>query len=213
MATDTRERLLSGALDAVRDIGVARASARAIAGRAGVNQALVFYHFGTVDQLLAEACLDETQRRVESYRQVFDTVTSLRELLDVGRRVHAEELAQGNVNVLAQMLAAAHTNELLRDSTKESFRLSVAEIDFVLRRILAGSALAGLVQPRPLAQSIAASFIGIELFEQVDPDGAAGALDELDRLAVIAEAFEELGPVARRAVRARLSRRMARVES
>lgn len=211
MAGDTRERLLSGALDAVRESGVAGASARTIAARASVNQALVFYHFGTVDQLLAEACLDETQRRVESYRNIFDGVKSLRELLDVGRRVHIEELSQGNVNVLAQMLAAAHTNEVLREAAKESFRLWVAEIEFVLRRILMGNALAGVVQPRPLAQSIAAGFIGIELFERIDPDGASRALDELERFAVIAEAFDELGPVARRAVRARLSRHLAKV--
>lgn len=202
---------MAGALDAVRDVGVAGASARAIGAHAGINQALVFYHFGTVDQLLAEACLDETRRRVESYRRYFGAVTSLRELLDVGRRVHAEELAEGNVNVLVKMLAASHTNEVLRDATKESFRLWVAEIEFVLRRILAGSALAGVVQPRPLAQGVAASFIGIELFEQVDPDGAARALSELERLAVIAEAFDELGPVARRAVRARVSRHMTKV--
>lgn len=109
-------------------------------------EALVFYHFGTVDQLLAEACLDETQRRVESCRKIFDGVTSLRELLDVGRRVHAEELTQGNVSVLAQMLAAAHANEVLREATKESFQLWVAEIEFVLRRILAGSALIRMVR-------------------------------------------------------------------
>jgi AcrR family transcriptional regulator len=204
---------MDGALQTIREAGVRDASARTIAARADVNQALVFYHFGSVDQLLAEACRVEATRRVESYRTVFDGVTSLRELLDVGRRIHAEEVAQGNVNVLAQMLASAHANDVLRESTKESFGIWVAEIEFVLRRVLAGSALQGLVQPRPLAQSVAASFIGIELFEQVDPDGASRALEELDRLAVIAEVFEELGPVARRAVRARLSRRVARVGS
>ncbi len=51
MSGDTRERLLAGTISALRDKGIAGISARSIAAAAGVNQALVFYHFGTVEEL------------------------------------------------------------------------------------------------------------------------------------------------------------------
>src|SRR6266496_6821577 len=108
---DTRERLIEGALDALREHGIAGVSARTIAAAAGVNQALVFYHYGSVHELLAAACVASTRERVGEYRARFTTVGSLRELLDVGREVHARESSLGNVSVLAQLLAGAQHDQ------------------------------------------------------------------------------------------------------
>lgn len=206
MAGQTRQRLIAGVLDTVRDVGVAGVSARVVAARAEVNQALVFYHFGSVDNLLAEACRFETTRRVAAYRDAFAAVRSLRELLWVGRELHAEERAKGNVTVLAQMLAASHGNPELRAATGDALQLWVTEIESVLRRVLAGGPLHGLLDPAALAHSVSAAFVGLELFEPVHPEGSERALDELDRLGIIAETIDKLGPVARRAIRSRLTR-------
>ncbi|HWF41120.1 MAG TPA: TetR/AcrR family transcriptional regulator, partial [Acidothermaceae bacterium] len=54
--SDTRRKLIDGTITTLRDKGIAGTSARVIAATAGVNQALVFYHFGTVDQLIDAAC-------------------------------------------------------------------------------------------------------------------------------------------------------------
>lgn len=94
----TRAKLLAAAADTVREQGAAAASARVIAARAEVNQALIFYHFGTVS----------------------------------------------------------------------------------------------------------ASFIGLQLYDGIDADGAAHALDSLERLAVLVEVVNDLGPIARRALRTKL---------
>ena len=45
---DTRAVLIAAAIDTLREAGFAGASARRIAKRAGCNQALIFYHFGSV---------------------------------------------------------------------------------------------------------------------------------------------------------------------
>src|SRR5205814_3124588 len=82
---DTKQRLVEGAVQAVRTHGIAGVSARTVAAAAGVNQALVFYHFGTVDELLAAAMQAATAERVATYRERFAAVGSLRELLDLGR--------------------------------------------------------------------------------------------------------------------------------
>jgi hypothetical protein len=57
---------------------------------------------------------------------------------------------------------------------------------------------------------VSAAFIGIELFEGVDETGARHALDALEQLAVLVEVFDELGAVARRTLRAKLSRATTR---
>src|SRR2546429_8942304 len=105
---DTKQRLVEGAVQAVRTHGIAGVSARTVAAAAGVNQALVFYHFGTVDELLATAMQAATAERVAGYRERFAAVGSLRELLDLGRALHDEERRQGNVAGLAPPLAGAH---------------------------------------------------------------------------------------------------------
>jgi AcrR family transcriptional regulator len=198
--------LVDGTLRVLREDGLARASARTIAAAAGVNQALVFYHFGSVPALLAAACRAATESRVALYRERFAAVTSMRELLAVGRELHAAERAEGNVAVLAQLLAGAQTDAGLAPVVAEGLSAWIAEIEAVLRRVTAGLPMPDLVEVGGLARAVAFSFIGLELYEGVDAAGAASALDTLERLAVLVEVVEELGPVARRAMRAKLRR-------
>ncbi|MEU3454152.1 TetR family transcriptional regulator [Micromonospora sp. NPDC006766] len=200
----TRQKLIDGALAAIRVHGIAGVSARTVAAAAGVNQALVFYHFGTVDDLLAEACRSATEARVAAYRERFAEVRSLRELLDLGRALHEQERVQGNVAVLAQLLAGAQTDPRLAESTAAALGLWTAEIEAVLRRLLRDSPAAPVADPAGLARAISAAFVGLELFEGVDAAGAHAALNALDRLAVLVEVLDDLGPLARRTLRAKL---------
>lgn len=203
---ETRERLIDSAIGTLRSHGIAGTSARTIAGAAGVNQALIFYHFGGMDALLAEACRRTTERRVARYRERFAAVGSLRELLAAGQEIHREEQAEGNVAVLAQLLAAGQTDPVLGQVTADGLNLWVAEIEVVLARLLRDSPLVGLVDPSGLSRAVSAAFIGMELYEGVDPDGGRAALEALDQLGALVEVVEDLGPVARRALRARVRR-------
>lgn len=208
--TETRQRLIDGALETLRDKGMAATSARTIAAAASANQGLIFYHFGSVDQLIIEACRVSTEQRVQHYRQRFAAVGSLRELLGIGRELHATELAAGNVTVLAQVVAGAQQNEAFAAAGREAIEQWIAEIERVLRRLLRGSPIAPAVDQPGLARGIAAAFIGIELYDGVDAGGAQAALAALEQLSVLAEVLDDLGPVARRAVRSRVRKAQAR---
>ncbi|WP_156726159.1 TetR/AcrR family transcriptional regulator [Streptomyces apocyni] len=203
---ETKEKLLAGALRTLTEQGIAKTSARTVAAAAGVNQALVFYHFGSVDELLAAACRYGTEQRVALYRERLDEVTSLAELLAFGREMHARERELGHVAVLGQLLAGAQTQPRLAPATAAGLDLWMAEIEKVLARVLATTPLGEFADPVGLARAVAASFVGIELYEGVDPGGAQRALDALEQLTVLVAALEELGPVAQRAVRHRLRR-------
>jgi len=203
MAGDTRARLLEGALETLRTKGIAGASARYIAAAARGNQALVFYHFGSVDELLAAAVRHGAQQRVATYRERLGAVTSLRDLLDLGRSLHADERAAGNLAVLAQMLAGAQTDARLGPATAAGLGLWVAEIETVLDRILASGPLAEFVDLGGLARAIAAAFVGLELYEGVDTVGADLAMGALEQLATLTTMLEDVGPAVGKTINRR----------
>ncbi|WP_426568613.1 TetR/AcrR family transcriptional regulator [Streptomyces canus] len=209
-SVETKTKLLEGALRTLTEQGIAKTSARTVAATAGVNQALVFYHFGSVDELLAAACRYGAERTVARYRARFDTVTSLSELLVLGREIHEQERTGGHVMLLGQLLAGAQTHEALGPATAAGLDLWIAEIQRVLDRVLTGTPFGEFTDPAGLARAIAASFVGIELYEGVDGAGATAALDALAQLGLLVSALEELGPVAQRAVRQYLRRATGR---
>ncbi|MCF3144332.1 TetR/AcrR family transcriptional regulator [Streptomyces platensis] len=210
MSADTRTKLLEGALRTVTEQGIAKTSARTIAAAAGVNQALVFYHFGSVDELLAAACRYGAEQNVARYRERLARVDSLGELLELGRVLHAEERAGGQVAVLAQLLAGSQTQPRLAAATAAGLTLWIDELEQVLARVLTGTPIAAFVDVPGLSRALAASFVGLELYEGVDQEGAMAALDALEQLSGLLGVLEDLGPVAQRAVRARLRRSAGR---
>ncbi|BCM69536.1 MULTISPECIES: TetR/AcrR family transcriptional regulator [Streptomyces] len=206
-AQETKTRLLEGALRTLTEQGIAKTSARTVAAAAGVNQALVFYHFGSVDELLAAACRYGAEKAVARYRERLAAVDSLSELLAVGRDIHERERAGGHVALLGQLLAGAPTHPALGPATAAGLQLWITEIEQVLRRVLAATPFGEFADPAGLARAVAASFVGIELYEGVDEAGAGAALDALEQLGALVSAVESLGPVAQRAVRHHLRRR------
>ncbi|WP_407940780.1 TetR/AcrR family transcriptional regulator [Nonomuraea antri] len=203
---DTRSKLLDAALETLKTQGIAGVSARSIATAAGVNQALVFYHFGSVDRLLADAIEYGSEQRVALYRERFATVSSLGELLDLGRELHAEERAEGSVSALAQLLAGSQTDAELAPATANGLNVWIAEVELALGRVLAQTPLAEFVDVAGLAKATAAAFVGLELYEGVDPAGAGQAMNALEDLGALVAILDDMGPLVRRAVRGRLRR-------
>ncbi|MFE5808233.1 TetR/AcrR family transcriptional regulator [Streptomyces sp. NBC_01232] len=206
MSAATRDKLLEGALRTLVEQGIAKASARTIAATAGVGQGLIFYHFGSVDELLAAACRSGAEQRVARYRERLAELGSLAELLEFARAMHEEERTAGNVAMLGQLLAAGQNSPTLAAATADGLGLWIAELEKVLTRLLAATPLAGYADPAGLARATAASFIGIELYEGVDPQGAGSALDALEQLAGLAAVLEGLGSLSQRVVRHGLRR-------
>jgi hypothetical protein len=80
------------------------------------------------------------------------------------------------------------------------------EIEAVLARVLGASPLAAFLDTSGLARTVAASFVGLELYEGVDEDGAGRALATLEQLGPLAAVLDDQAPVIRRALRAALRR-------
>jgi AcrR family transcriptional regulator len=206
-AEATRDRLRDAALATVLELGIAGVSARTVASRAGCNQASIYYHFGSLHGLLTDASLRATEQRVATYRDRLAEVTSVTELVDVARELHAEEHRLGNVTVLAQMLAGARTDPELRGPTAAALRRWIVEVEATLRRLLDGSVLAEVVDVPSLARAISAAFVGIELVDGVEgDDDAIPTLDGIAQLAAVVQVVLDLGPVASASLRRRVAR-------
>jgi AcrR family transcriptional regulator len=207
--SDTKSKLLAAAVQTLVEHGIAGTSARTIAAAADVNQALVFYHFGTVDELLAAACREASEQRVGLYRERLARVESLSELLDVARDLHVEEKAAGHLAVLGQLLAGAQTQPRLAPATAAGLSSWTEELEHVLTRVLASTPLSEFVDTAGLAKAVSAGFVGLELYEGVDPQGAEQAFAALEQLADLVGTLDQLGPVLQLATRTHL-RRLAR---
>lgn len=197
----TPDKLLDAAAEMLATEGLTGLSARSVAARAGVNQALVFYHFGSVAELVEAALRRSADLAVATYRNRFDDVTSFTELLTLGRELHATERDRGNVAQMAQVMSGALRDATLARAGRYALTQWTRQIEVVLGRLLAGSPLRGLVEPAGLARAVAASFLGLELYEGVDPEGATSAMAALESLGNLLEMVDGLGPVGTRAVR------------
>ena len=202
----TQAKLVAAA-QTVRESGIAAASARAIATRAEVNQALVFYHFGTVSELLEAACRQAVDDSAAYYRDQLSTVTSLTGLLAIGRELHERERSSGNVALMAQFMSGAQHDPVLARAANYAMSRWTTEIEEVVGRVLQDTPLAEMADVPGLSRALSAGFIGLELYEGVDAEGMTRALESLDQLALVVEVVNDLGPIARRALRAKLRKR------
>jgi AcrR family transcriptional regulator len=175
-ADHTRARIVAAALEALRAEGIAGISARSIARHGGFNQALIFYHFGSVEGLLVAVARSESERRSALYAPALADVTSLSELVAVARRLHEEEFQAGTVAALTQVLAGAVGADDLSREIAASLRPWTDLVGDTIDRLLAGTPFAEVLPRDDLTAGLAALFLGIELLSGLHPGLAGGSL-------------------------------------
>jgi AcrR family transcriptional regulator len=171
---DTRSRIIDATLETLRSEGIVGTSARTIARHGEFNQALVFYHFGSVEGLLVAAGAEESARRAAHYADALQDVATLPELVAVAKRIHDEEVEGGSVTVLTQLLAGANGNPALKRGLSAGFAPWMDLVDEAVTRVLDATPLAGLLPTGDLTFAITSLFLGIELLTAIDPDDQRG---------------------------------------
>jgi AcrR family transcriptional regulator len=173
----TKERIVRAAIETLKREGYAGTSARAIASTAGFSQAAVFYHFGTVHDLLIAALDSVSEDRMSRYSEAMQAVRGPSDLIAVARRVFAEDLAEGHTRVLVEMIVAASTDDDLGPRIVERIEPWIAMTAEALGRGTAGLPLASLLPTGEGAFAVVALFLGIELLSHLERDeGRASAL-------------------------------------
>jgi AcrR family transcriptional regulator len=170
---DTRRRIVDAALETLKQEGFTGASARVIADRGGFNQALIFYHFGTVNQLLL-AVLDETsKRRLAAYQTAVEQVTTLPELLQTATRLYREDLAAGHITVLNELIGASLAYPELRPEIAARVQPWVRFAEDVIVRALAGGPLAELIRSGDAAFATVSLYLGMQMLTHLNGDTTA----------------------------------------
>ena len=189
--SETRDRLVAATRACLQAEGIAGASARAIARHGDLNQALVFYHFGSVDGLLQATAREDSIHRAALYREQLADVTTLAELVAVGRSIHDEEERRGSTAVLAQLLAGSISSPDLRASVLEGMTPWTTLVEDALGRVLEGTALASAVPLGDIAFAISSLFLGMELMAGLDPDDdrVASLFTSLDTVGLFVDAL------------------------
>jgi AcrR family transcriptional regulator len=169
-STRTRTRIVEAALETLREEGFAGTTARAIASRGGFNQALIFYHFGSVAALLLEAFRATSEEQVAKYAAAATEVGSLSDLVEIARRLHEEDIESGAVTVVTQLMAAAASDPDAGRAMLDRFEGWIGLVENALRGALASNPFGTLVPVRESAYAICAMFLGIELMSRLDPE-------------------------------------------
>ena len=194
---DTRSRIVEAALQALREGGIAGISARSIARHGGFNQALIFYHFGSVEGLLIAVARSESERRSALYAAALSDVGSLTELVAVARRLHEEEFKGGSIAALTQMLAGASGSEEMARGVWEALEPWTTLVGDTIARLLDGTPYAEVLPAADLTSAVAALFLGIELITGLDPKGGETTLfTTMESVARLIDALLQTGATA-----------------
>jgi AcrR family transcriptional regulator len=165
-----RGRIVEAALEALKEDGYQGASARAIAKRGGFSQGAVFYHFGSMREILL-AALDETSaRRTAAYEDAMREVESPAELVDVAARVFREDLRDGHVKVLAELISAASVEPGLGDEVAARIGPWMALTGDTLQRVLGTQPLLAGLPFDSLAFAVVALYLGVDLLTHLSGD-------------------------------------------
>jgi AcrR family transcriptional regulator len=194
-SAEVRAALIAAAIDALRETGFVGASAREIAGRAGCSQALVFYHFGSVTDLLLAALDEVSTLRMAAYRGLLDQASSATALVESAREIFLADLDAGYVRVLVEMITGAHSVPGLGPQVAQRLAPWREFAETAAQQAVGRSPLARLLPPEEAAHAVVAGFLGLELLASLDGDRSAAMVlfDRARALARLLDATSSLG--------------------
>jgi len=189
--SDTKTKILDAAFRRLATEGYAALSIREIARDAGVNHALINYHFRTKDQLVI-AVLEEANRRlIARQERMFQEPRSFAEKWAEARRFYADDLASGFVRVQAELWAASFSNPELREKflplIAQWKRVVLAGVrEAVAAYEASGGKLPPFLTPEAIAAWVTEFWLGMEFADLLGPDEELAphraALDAMEKL-------------------------------
>ena len=165
---DTKQLILDSALETVRREGLVGTSARAIAKTGDFNQALVFYHFGSVEELLLAALERAQQRRIARVGDELKAVKDLAGLVEVGTKLHGGP-DDPDSSALAAIVAGWSASSDVGARVLQTLQPWNEMVEAAIARALEKSPFKSFVAADDAAYLVSALFLGIEMLTRLDP--------------------------------------------
>jgi AcrR family transcriptional regulator len=188
--TGTKLEIVEAALQTLKAKGFAGASARAIAREGDFNQALIFYHFGSVRNLLLAVLDLISERRMNEYGPAFEHARSAPELAALARTIYSDDLERGYITVLGEMVSGGVTDASLGAEVSARIEPWIEMVERKVEQLLSGMPLQSLAPPRDLAFGLVALYFGVDMLShmQGDQSRAESLLELSARLSALAHA-------------------------
>lgn len=167
---ETRGRVVQAALQTLAGDGFAGTSARAIARRGGFAPGVIYYHFHDLHDLLLAALDRTSELRLARYREELTGVSSASDMVSRLRALYAEDLAEGHVAAVQELVAGAASSPRLGPAIVERLRPWLELTEEVLTGFLARTPLAALVPASQLAPAVVALTLGLQTLAHLDGD-------------------------------------------
>jgi AcrR family transcriptional regulator len=200
---DTKARILEAAFRRLATEGYAALSTREIAKDAGVNHALIHYHYRTKDQLVM-AVLEAANRKLLARQQaLYGTPAGFAEKWAQARRFYEADLASGFVRVQAELWAASLSNPGLREKFLPQLLAWKQVVLGGVRDALAAAEAAGVTLPpffsaEAIAWWISEFWLGMEFADLLGVPEERGshraALDAMQQLLERLDALAGFAP-------------------
>jgi AcrR family transcriptional regulator len=166
----TRQRIVDAALETLKTKGFAGATSRAIARGGGFNQALIFYHFGSLDGLLLAALDYTSEERLRRYRDAVDKAETAQGLAQVAASIYEEDRDRGHMTVVSQMVAGSAAKPELAREVVARMEPWIELCEDALSKGLAQSPAAEALPLRDLAYAVVTFYLGLNLLTHLDED-------------------------------------------
>ena len=195
-SANTRRALVDAAIETLKEQGFSGASARAISQRAGLNQGLVFYNFGSVANLLLAALDAVSDDRMVRFSAAVENVSTANELMDVAAQIFREDLDTGHVTVLVEMIAGASSTPGLGAEVATRIGPWFTFTKDAIDKTFGDSPFASLLPPDDVAYTIVALFLGLEMLTHLDGDRerALTIFGRAQQLVTLLGAFSAFAP-------------------
>jgi AcrR family transcriptional regulator len=161
-STDTPQRIIAATLEALGQHGYAGTTARVIAARGAFPVGLIFYHFGTLDDLLL-AVLDHTSAaRLPRWRDALADAGDLATLMERMHALYAEDIASGHALAVRELVANGAFSDRLGPAMAARMEPWLALAEDAATRVLGASPMLRTVRPRDLAVAVVALYLGLD---------------------------------------------------
>jgi AcrR family transcriptional regulator len=116
---ETVARLLDASIDAITEVGYARASAAVIAKRAQVSDGALFRHFPTMGDFMAATAHEVMRRQIDLFTKRVAEITPDQPAMEAALTILRDVTANSTNTVMYELLVAARTDEKLRATLQD----------------------------------------------------------------------------------------------
>ena len=166
----TKQKIVQAAFDTLSSEGFAAATARSIARRGEFNQALIFYHFGTLNDLLLAALEVSGAARLTRYREEMSDANTIEQRIQTATRLYREDLDSGHITVLAEIIAGSLSEPSLGPKVIDLMKPWIDFAAEIIEGSIAGSVFEALIDPHTAAFAVVAMYLGVDLLTLLDKD-------------------------------------------